>query len=218
LAIPRGGSWKRAGIVLGIGILGFVAAHGWYLWNESRVLSRAGAPVVTLNVDKGTQVVPTSKILKAGLGFDSGSYARLVLPDGMPVNGFHFFWDGTKNNAEQLYHRPDSCMPGGGWTFVGPAETVAGRIGRMDVQWTALPYERNGELGLLLWSAWVDGSQIPYSLHEKAGVQKNNLWTLIRNGRRTFSYETAAILIPYAGGTPPVERAVAAAELMFTTP
>jgi len=210
--------WKPVGWVLAAGMASFLAASGWYGLHESRGANREGRAQLAVNTSAGVQESPVPPVLQSGLAPDVGSLARLVLPDGAVANGFHFFWEGSKNNAAQFYHRPDSCMPEGGWTFVGPESKAPGTIGIFPVEWTALPYEKNGRSALLLWASWVNGRQIPFSMNARSGVQRNNLWRLIANGRRTFSYETAAVLVPYPGPQPPVEEAVRAAAKMFTHP
>ncbi len=204
--------------ILAIGCGAYLAAWGWYTWREASFSGDDDRPGVAIRTDGRAEELPVPPILKKSLRADSGAFSRLLLPDGQVANGFHFFWSGSKNNAGQLYHRPDSCMPEGGWTFVGPEGHAVGRIGERAVDWAVLPYEKAGRNGLLLWAAWVDGEQIPFSVNAGSGVQRNNLWRLIANGRRTFSYETAAVLVPYAGGELPVEEAVRAAEEMFAKP
>jgi len=207
--------WKPAAAVLGVGLAGFIVAGGWYALHESRVTE--GSPLVSINTSGQARELQVPPILQAGLSPDFGFFAKLALPDGTTANGFHFFWKGSRNNAGQLYHRPDSCMPEGGWTFVGPESKAPGKLGSLSVEWTVLPYEKNGQRGLLLWASWLDGRQIPFSVNTGSGVQRNNLWRLIANGRRSFSYETVAVLVPYSA-SPPVEAAVRAAAEMFSHP
>lgn len=218
LAEPRPMRVRAPLAILAVGVAGYVSAWGWYAWHEAEASAPADRPGVAIRGDGGAEELPVPPLLGKSLRADSGSFGRLVLPDGQVANGFHFFWSGSRNNAGQLYHRPDSCMPEGGWTFVGPEGQAAGWIGKRPVDWAVLPYEKGGRNGVLLWAAWVDGRQIPFSVNSGSGVQRNNLWRLIANGRRTFSYETAAVLVPYAGGAPPVEEAVRAASEMFAQP
>ena len=208
--------WKPAAAVLAAGIAGFSAASAWYAAHDARRAD--GLPLVSVSTSPDVRESSVPPTLQAGLSPDAGSFARLTLPGGTSANGFHFFWNGSKNNAAQFYHRPDSCMPEGGWAFVGPESKARGTIGSLPVEWSALPYEKSGRRGLLLWASWVDGRQIPFSANAGSGVQRNNLWRLIANGRRTFSYETVAILLPYSSPGPPVEEAVRAAAAMFSHP
>ncbi len=203
--------------VLALGLAGFFGASAWYVLNESRDPARKDEPLLSVAASAGVSESPIPPVLQRGLAPDSGSFARLALPDGSAANGFHFFWKGSKNNAEQLYHRPDSCMPEGGWNFIGPETKAAGTIDGLPVEWNVLPYEKGGRHALLLWASWVDARQIPFSVNAGSAVQRNNLWRLIADGRRRFSYESAAVLVPYSG-TPPVEAAVRAADTMFSHP
>lgn len=208
----------RVARLLAVGLAGYLGAWGWYAFHESRTREGGMHPLVAVDTSGHVRELEVPPILQSGLAADVGSFARVVLANGTAANGFHFFWDGSKNNAQQFYHRPDSCMPEGGWAFVGPESTAGGMIGQMPVEWAALPYEKGGRRGLLLWAAWVDGRQIPFSVNTGSGVQRNNLWRLIANGRRTFSYETAAVLVPYDGDHAPIQEAVRIAKEMFKQP
>jgi exosortase len=209
--------WMPSAAVLAVGLAGYAGASAWYAVNESRRPAREDRPLLSVDVSAEVTESPIPAILQRGLAPDAGSFARVALPDGSAANGFHFFWNGSKNNAEQLYHRPDSCMPEGGWNFVGPESKAGGTIDGLPVEWSVLPYEKGGRHALLLWASWVDGRQIPFSVNAGSAVQRNNLWRLIGDGRRTFSYESAAVLVPYSG-TPPVESAAQAADKMFSHP
>lgn len=204
--------------VLVLGTSGFFLAKGWYVFHEARVLHREGVPFVSIRVSEHVRELPLPPGLQERLEPDSGSFARMVLANGEVANGFHFFWNGSRNNAGKLYHRPDSCMPEGGWVLDGPESNARGMLGEKPVEWKVLPYEKGGRRALLLWAAWLDGQPISLSMNTVSGVQRNNLWRLIANGRRTFSYETAAVLVPYSGSQPPVAEAVRVAGEMFSHP
>lgn len=215
---PHSIPWRPCGAVFILGLIGFFGAQAWYLIHEAGVDERMGGARLSVQASDQVQKLPIPPILQSSLSPDSGSFARMALPGGRMAIGFHFFWNGSRNNAAQLYHRPDSCMPEGGWTFVGPASKMEGMVGSFPVDWTVLPYEKGGRRALLLWASWVDDRQISYSMDAESRVQRNTLWSLIANGRRTFVYETAEMLVPYAGSDPPVEEAVRTASKMFSHP
>ncbi len=202
--------------ILTLGTVGFAGAHIWYLQRERA--SEALPHTARLSISKAGlfEHLPIPESLQNRLQATYGSFARITLPDGQTATGYHFFWDDSQNNAEQLYHRPDFCMPGGGWTFVGPHSVIKDRIGNLEVHWAALPYVKEGRSGILLWTAWIDGHPTPFSMDTASGVQRNTLLRLIWNGRRVFTYEVAAILVPYSGSQPPLELARRLANEMFS--
>jgi len=202
--------------ILILGAAGFAGAHIWYFQREraSEVLPHTAR--LSISNAGFVERLPVPESLQIRLRPTYGGFARIALPDGQTATGYHFFWDDSQNNAEQLYHRPDFCMPGGGWTFVGPHSVITDRIGSLDVHWAALPYVKEGQSGILLWTAWIDGHPTPFSMDSASGVQRNTLLRLIWNGRRVFSYEVAAILVPYSGSQPPLELARRLANEMFS--
>ena len=203
--------------VVAIGMLGFAGAHAWYFHREHVAENLPHGELLGIRNAEPVEHLPVPESLMAGLKPTAGGFARIGLPDGQIANGYHLYWDDSVNNAEQLYHRPDHCMPVGGWTFVGPHSVAVGRVGTREVRWAALPYVKEGRRGILLWAAWIDGHPTPFTMDTGSGVQRNTLLRLIQNGRRTFSYEVAAVLIPYSGNQPPQELAIRVANEMFSS-
>ena len=202
--------------VAAVGILGAAGAHAWYFLREHASDNRSHGELIEISKAESVERLPIPASLQAGLKPSDGGFARIMLPDGEIANGYHLYWNDSANNSEQLYHRPDFCMPVGGWKFVGPHSDISERIGTQEVCWAALPYSKDGRLGILLWAAWIDGHPTPFSMDAGAGVQRNTLRRLILNGRRTFSYEVAAVLVPYSGSQPPIELARRIANEMFS--
>lgn len=202
--------------IVAVGAAGFAGAHAWYYQRERATESLPHNERMMISNAGFVEQIPIPESLANGLKPTSGGFARIALPDGQSANGYHLFWSDSANNAEQLYHRPDFCMPGGGWTFVGPQSVVNERIGTQEVKWAVLPYTKDGRSGILFWAAWIDGQPTPFSMGTGSSVQRNTLLRLIWNGRRTFSYEVAAVLVPYSGSQPPVELARRIANEMFS--
>lgn len=202
--------------VSGMVVLGVVAGQGWYLLHEisSRDV-RGGQLVVRESADVDAVALPD--YVTEQIHPTSGHYVRLGRPGDVSVTGYHLVWDDTRNNAEALFHRPDVCMPGAGWKSSGQAELASGQIDGEPVTWAVLRYEKGGVHALMLWAAWLDGEPLQFSLHSGSSVQQNTLMRLIGNGRRKFSYEVAAVMMPYDGENPPVKEAVAAAAEVFGT-
>ena len=199
-----------------IGALCLAGAHAWYLHREHAAAQHPHDELIAIRNAESVEHLPVPPSVLAGLKPSDGGFARIALPDGQSANGYHLYWNDSINNSEQLYHRPDFCMPAGGWKFIGPHTTILGRVGNEEILWAALPYSKEGHKGILLWAAWIDGHPTPFSVDTGSGVQRNTLLSLIWNGRRTFSYEVAAILVPYSEDHPPLELACRLANAMFS--
>ena len=202
--------------IAAIGTVGIAGAHAWYFHREHAAAKLPHSELIAISSRESVERLPVPPSLQAGLKPSDGGFARIALPDGQIANGYHLYWNDSINNAEQLYHRPDFCMPTGGWKFVGPHTSIHEHIGTEEVLWAALPYIKEDHKGILLWAAWIDGRPTPFSMDTGSGVQRNTLLRLILNGRRTFSYEVAAVLVPYFGDRPPLELASRVANEMFS--
>ena len=123
-----------------------------------------------------------------------GAYLR-----GEGTAGYHFWWGPSRGNANQLYHRPDACMPGAGWRQSGPTRELILNLAGRETVWTAFPYERPGQQAVLLWAVWLDGEPLrlgAYDQNRQVYLQRELLAEFVKRGKRIFSYEVAACLIP----------------------
>jgi hypothetical protein len=131
--------------------------------------------------------------------------------------GYHFWWGPSRGNANQLYHRPDACMPGAGWRQSGPTQELVLKLKGRETVWTAFPYERPGQEAVLLWAVWLDGESLrfgAYDQNRQVYLQRELLAEFVKRGKRIFSFEVAACLIP--GREVKVEEAERALGEMFT--
>jgi len=113
--------------------------------------------------------------------------------------GYHFWWGPSRGNANQLYHRPDACMPGAGWRQAGPTQELVLNLRGRETVWTAFPYERPGQEAMLLWAVWLDGEPLrlgAYDQNRQVYLQRELLAEFVKRGKRIFSFEVAACLIP----------------------
>jgi len=113
--------------------------------------------------------------------------------------GYHFWWGPSRGNANQLYHRPDACMPGAGWRQSGPTQELVVKLRERETVWTAFPYERPGQEAVLLWAVWLDGEPLrlgAYDQNRQVYLQRELLAEFVKRGKRIFSFEVAACLIP----------------------
>jgi exosortase/archaeosortase family protein len=208
------GGW----VVLGVAVAAMVFAHGWFWWRGSL----APAPVAAMLSPaqsgdfQADENVP-AEILGI-LGPDEYRYIRGVR-DGVPgkVAGYHFYWRPRKGNANQLYHRPDRCMPGAGWRIEGEVERQSVRLGEREFVFNVFPFRGPGGPALMLWGSFLNGEPVEIEFNSDVYVNTANLAQFIRTGTRTYSYEVAALIMPYEGARPSPEQIEAFANRVFTT-
>lgn len=199
LGLPRGPML----VLCGVAAAGVLLAHGWYWARAGAVPPETSAPMLAWSGAEGTLEVP-EKLMQVL----TPSRAELLLKEvpGMGLlQGYHFFWKRSPETARQLYHRPDVCMPGGGWVPDGVAGDFTMEIGGVESLWHVLPFRREDTRAVLLWSAFLDGAPLAFDFHGAGGVQQRMIGELVRTGRRALSFETAAILIPVEREAPPPE-------------
>ncbi len=204
---PAGGVW--AWLVLGIAILSFSGAHGWF-WLRG---SFAAGPAPPLLAPSGAHgFVIDEKVPEAILGVlqpDQYSYIRESI-EGTPARaiGYHFYWEPKKGNANQLYHRPDRCMPGAGWRIDGEVTRETIRLGDRDFTFNVFPFRGPSGPALMLWGSFLNGEPVGIEFNSDVYLNTANLWNFIRTGTRVHSYEVAACIMPYKDGRRPSQAEV----------
>lgn len=191
------------------------AAHGWYALHAG---SRgADSPLLTIADPEVGDIasLPGALQMLSILAPDEGRYLSKQDADFGPLTGYHFFWKSSRQTINQVYHRPDVCMPGAGWTPLSePMEFTVDMEGK-PIRWYLLQYERDGLRADLLWGAWLDGKPVRFALGRSLSVQAQLLWQLIRSGRRDATYEVAAVLVPQRGGPLALSQAQAILQRTF---
>lgn len=180
---------RKAGVlVLAWLLLSGGLVHAWYARPQAAGLES----LLVLGPGAVREEVPAE--VTGVLRPTEGTYVR-----GKSAVGYHFWWGPSRGNANQLYHRPDACMPGAGWRQSGPTEEVVLSLQGRDTVWTAFPYERPGQEAVLLWAVWLDGEPLrlgAYDQNRQVYLQRELLAEFVRRGKKIFSFEVAACLIP----------------------
>ena len=162
--------------------------HAWY----ARPQAAGKEPLLVLASGATKEEVPTE--VAGVLRPTEGTYVR-----GNGTAGYHFWWGPSRGNANQLYHRPDACMPGAGWRQSGPTQEMVLDLKGRETVWTAFPYERPGQEAVLLWAVWLDGEPLrlgAYDQNRQVYLQRELLAEFVKRGKKIFSFEVAACLIP----------------------
>jgi len=202
---------------LGVACVAVVMAHGWFWWHASMAPAPKAAMLAPAESgDFQTDENVPQEILGV-LGPDEYRYIR-GLRDGVPgkVAGYHFYWRPRKGNANQLYHRPDRCMPGAGWRIEGKVERQSIRLGDRDFVFNVFPFRGPGGPVLMLWGSFLNGEPVEIEFNNDVYLNTANLAQFIRTGTRTYSYEVAALIMPYEGARPGPEQIEAFANRIFT--
>lgn len=204
-AVPR---WLPWGFLLALG-----GAHLWYAWHGWN--HSASEPELALR-DHSWTPLPLPADLAAMLHPDKGGYFRETNPDYGALTGYHFFWKSSRETVDQLYHRPDICMPGAGWQLIGTPTPFTSTLYGHPWQWHLLEYERNGIRATMLWGGWLNGAAAEFSLGRSSSLQMQIMRQLVQSGTRNVSYEVAAVLVPFTGNSLTPPEAAKIVEQIFT--
>lgn len=214
LPVPSFAGWT----VLAVAAAAMLGANGWYWWRAS--LAPPPAPPLLAPVgDAGFVIdedVPAS--ILGVLQPDEYRYIRESI-EGTPTRavGYHFYWEPRRGNANQLYHRPDRCMPGAGWRIEGEVTRENVRLGDRDFTFNVFPFRGPGGPALMLWGSYLNGEPVEIEFNSDVYVNTSNLAQFIRTGTRDYSYEVAALIMPYEEGQRPSPAQVEAyANRVFT--
>lgn len=192
------------GIALVVALFAMVAAHAWY-WFARGEVSRPTGALLEPRRDAGFIVdaeVPPAVL--AQLRPDEWSYIRATKDDGPgEVVGYHFYWYPDRGNARQMYHRPDSCMPGAGWWMDGEVTRETLRVGDRKVIFNVFPFRNRGARSRIYWAAYLNGQPLDLDLNSDLKPATAKLLHFVRNGVRTHSYEVSAFLLTQKDGGPP---------------
>ena len=212
--VPSFAGWT----VLAVAAAAMLGANAWYWWRAS--LAPPPAPALLAPVgDAGFVIdedVPAS--ILGILQPDEYRYIRESV-DGTPSRavGYHFYWEPRRGNAKQLYHRPDRCMPGAGWRIEGEVTRENVRLGARDFTFNVFPFRGPGGPALMLWGSYLNGEPVEIEFNSDVYVNTANLAQFIRTGTRNYSYEVAALIMPYEEGQRPSPAQVEAyANRVFT--
>jgi hypothetical protein len=191
-------------VALVFGAAALLGANGWYWWRAS--LASPPAPPLLAPVGDAGFVIDKN-VPAAILGIlqpDEFRYIRESV-DGTPSRavGYHFYWEPRRGNANQLYHRPDRCMPGAGWRIEGDITRESVRLGSRDFTFNVFPFRGPGGPALMLWGSYLNGQPVEIEFNNDVYVNTANLAQFIRTGTRDYSYEVAALIMPYEDGRRP---------------
>lgn len=200
LSPSRAAGW----IAVACGVFAMLGANGWYWWRAG--LAAPPAPPLLAPAEGGGFVID-AKVPRAILDVlqpDRYAYIREAV-DGTPTRaiGYHFYWEPRRGNANQLYHRPDRCMPGAGWRLDGEVTRETLQLGDREAVFNIFPFRGPGGPALMLWGSYLNGEPVEIEFNNDVYVNTANLAQFILTGTRDYSYEVAACIMPYREGARP---------------
>ncbi len=173
--------------------MAFLMAHAWFLL-QSLTPAQEHPYLNDLywrgDVQKQDPPDEVMSILRA----DEGGYKLpLRSEEGL---AYHFFWRPARTNGKVFFHRPDVCMPGGGWDQIGDAALIRGTLNGRTTVIHHFRFRRGDVILNLFWLCWADDRPMVFSGEEGSKIQSAFLTDLIRLGKRVFAVEILGVITP----------------------
>ncbi len=190
-----------------IGVIGFSTYHVWL-----SVLDRRDPPQQTpfftprAGPESGIEKSELSPDIWAALSPTSGGFyvSRDQAPSlpGSRISLYHFFWKPAAANRWVTGHRPDVCMPAGGWKPDGKVEPIEVEFNGQSLRMTLFRFKGVGQRAIQLWGIWRNGQPIEMNFFENPTLE----WSLL-TGRSRSAVEVLSCVVPFTDGTAPVDLA-----------
>lgn len=187
-----------------VGAAGFLTYHGWLLalnikdppQREPFFITRAGP-------EHGIAEMPVDKAILDVLNPTSGGYLQHTNSAalGGSVFCYYFFWKPDAANQWATGHRPDICMPAGGWKPEGEPFPVTVEIDGHPLTFSAFHFSDGDRHALQLWGQWRNGESMQVDFF---GGKLS--WDLFK-GRSRSAVETVSCLVHFKEGELPLDVA-----------
>lgn len=212
----RGAPWARLPSLapaLVVGVAGFLTYHTWLLVLDFRdPPQREPFFVMRAGPEQGVAELPVEKAIREVLNFTSGGYLQhtnSAVLDGS-VFCYYFFWKPDAANRWATGHRPDVCMPAGGWKPAGEPFPVTVELDGHPLTFTAFHFSDGDRQALQLWGQWRNGESMNVDFF--GGTLS---WDLFK-GRSRSAVETVSCVVHFKDGEPlPLEIARQTLETLF---
>lgn len=188
-----------------VGLAGFLTYHIWLMVLDRRNPPQA-APYFSIDTS-GADGMQEEKINPEIWGAltptSGGMYARRIpeVPGGR-VHLYHFFWKPAAANRWVTGHRPDVCMPAGGWKSDGPVEPVDVELDGHTIRMHAFRFASVGQRALQLWGIWRNGEPIQMEFFKNPTLE----WSLL-TGKSRSAVEVISCVVPYSDDESPLDIA-----------
>lgn len=204
----RGLDWRRMPNFLPTLVIGLAAFSTYHVWLE--ILDRRDPPQQTpfftarTGNDTGVEKIETNSEVWTILSPTSGgSYVARnpSFPSGR-ISLYHFFWKPAAANRWVTGHRPDICMPAGGWQKAAEPEPIEVDFDGRKLRFTLFRFTGVGQHALQIWGIWRNGQPIEMDFFRNPTLE----WSLL-TGKSRSAVEVVSCVVPYAGGDEPLDFA-----------
>jgi len=197
---PRIKPWKHGLAVSIATLVCFMVAHLWYAIHA--IEPSPETPFLSDSIWSETtrQEAPPEAVLNI-LRADSGGYKLAQSPTTGDLIGYHFFWKPARSNGKIFFHRPDVCMPGGGWTQEGTAKLITGKLNGRESTIHHFQFSRGSHKTNLFWICWTDDRPVAFEATDNSYLQAAFLTEFIQLGKRVFSVEVFGLATSIAPET-----------------
>ncbi len=201
-------SWRRMpnlAPALVIGVAGFLTYHIWLSILDRRSPPQS-EPFFSIEASEGSPLekMEMSPDIWAALSPTSGGTYRLREkgPQHLNISVYHFFWKPAAANRWVTGHRPDVCMPAGGWKKDGEVEPVDVEFGGRSLRMHLFRFADTHQRAIQVWGIWRNGEPIHMDFFESHDLE----WSLL-TGKSRSAVEVVSCVIPYTDGAPPIDKA-----------
>lgn len=188
-----------------LGVAGFLTYHVWLSVLDRRSPPQR-EPFFTLEATPGStlQEEEMNPDIWSALAPSAGGMYRFSEPgtQSRAVSLYHFFWKPAAANRWVTGHRPDICMPAGGWTKDGEVEPVDVTFGDHRLRMHVFRFADAHQRAIQVWGIWRNGDPIHMDFFENHSLE----WSLL-TGKSRSAVEVVSCVIPYTEGPPPLEEA-----------
>lgn len=200
--------WRRMpnfAPAIAIGVAGVATYHTWLTVLDRRDPPQ-DIPYFTVRTDEGskTSQEEMSPDIWAALSPSSGgTYVRRQpsVPGGR-ISLYHFFWKPAAANRWVTGHRPDVCMPAGGWKKDGEVEPIDITFNGHPLRLHVFRFAGVGQRALQIWGIWRNGEAIQMDFFNNPTLE----WSLL-TGKSRSAVEVVSCVIPYVDDQPPLDLA-----------
>ncbi|MBL9139705.1 MAG: exosortase/archaeosortase family protein [Verrucomicrobiales bacterium] len=200
--------WRRMpnfAPAIAIGLAGVATYHAWLMVLDRRDPPQ-DAPYFTVRTGEGSKTTQEemSPDIWAALSPSSGGtyiHRQPSVPGGR-ISLYHFFWKPAAANRWVTGHRPDVCMPAGGWKKDGEVQPIDisfdGQVLRLHV----FRFAGVGQRALQVWGIWRNGEAIQMDFFNNPTLE----WSLL-TGKSRSAVEVVSCVVPYLDEQPPLDLA-----------
>jgi len=190
---------------LALGLAGFMTYHVWLVILDQRSPPQQ-EPFFTIEAGEQSnlQQDEVNPDIWAALAPTSGGmyHFKPAAAERHRISLYHFFWKPAAANRWVTGHRPDICMPAGGWKKDGDVEPIDVEFGTQKLRMHLFRFADERQRAIQVWGIWRNGEPIQMDFFDNPTLE----WSLL-TGKSRSAVEVVSCVIPYSEGPPPIEDA-----------